>query len=205
MNIILLGPPGSGKGTQAELLSKEYSIPHISMGELLKKEYAEKTVEGVQAYKHWIKGNLAPDELVLKILKRRMDKEDCTDGFILDGYPRNEEQEKVLNNITTPDKAVYLDVPDKIIIDRMSQRTSCPKGHSYGIGRKPKKAGICDIDGEKLKAREDDKPEIIKQRLKVFHEQTKPLLQVYKKKGILKKVNGAGSVQEIFQRLKEDL
>ncbi len=187
MKIVMLGPPGSGKGTYSSRLSKKLGIPHISTGDLLREEVSKGSDLGKKAKEYMDKGELVPNEIVLEILKQRLQQPDCEKGFILDGFPRNLEQAKILETITKIDLVIYLDVPDEIIIERLSNRRICKKcGAIYNLKTMPPKVpGKCDICGGELYQREDDKPEVVKRRLETYRKETTPLIQYYREKGIL--------------------
>ncbi|MDP6293938.1 MAG: nucleoside monophosphate kinase [Candidatus Woesearchaeota archaeon] len=202
MKLVLLGPPASGKGTQAERLSKKLKLPQISVGELLREEYKKGTKEGKQAEKYFDKGTLAPYALVIKIVNKRLAKKDCTKGFIFDGFPRELQQAKTLLKTCDVDKVLYFKVSDKELVKRMVSRTQCPKGHTYGIGHRPKKKDVCDVDKLPLSRRHDDTPAILKSRINVFHKKTEPVLRFFKKMGIVQTVSGVGTPNQIFKRIK---
>jgi len=203
MNIVLLGLPGIGKGTAAEKLSKKLAIPHISTGDMLRENVAFKTELGQEAKSYIEKGLLIPDEKVIKIMKKRLQKDDCKYGFILDGFPRTINQAEEIDKEIKIDKVVNIQTSDKIVIERISRRRVCSKcGFSYHLDFiKPKKEGICDKCSGKLHQREDDKPEAVKERLKVYKSQTKPLIRYYKDKGILVEADGSGTPKEEFDNV----
>ncbi|NLM47837.1 MAG: adenylate kinase [Epulopiscium sp.] len=212
MRLIMLGAPGAGKGTHALLLSKEYNIPQISTGDILRSHIKNETDLGKKAKKYMDKGLLVPDELVVEIVKKRIQEEDCKEGFILDGFPRTipqaEALDKALEELAIAlDKVVNIDVPDEVIIKRMAGRRVCSNcGASYHIeNKKPLKENICDECGSELKQREDDKEETVRKRLQVYEEQTKPLIEYYEKRGILLTIEGDGSVEEIGNKIKSAL
>ncbi|HOQ16301.1 MAG TPA: adenylate kinase [Defluviitaleaceae bacterium] len=212
MRLIMLGAPGAGKGTHALLLSKEYNIPQISTGDILRSHIKNETDLGKKAKKYMDKGLLVPDELVVEIVKKRIQEEDCKEGFILDGFPRTipqaEALDKALEELAIAlDKVVNIDVPDEVIIKRMAGRRVCSNcGASYHIeNKKPLKENICDECGSELKQREDDKEETVRKRLQVYEEQTKPLIEYYEKRGILLTIEGDGSVEEIGNKIKNAL
>lgn len=212
MRLIMLGAPGAGKGTHALLLSKEYNIPQISTGDILRSHIKNETDLGKKAKKYMDKGLLVPDELVVEIVKKRIQEEDCKEGFILDGFPRTipqaEALDKALEELAIAlDKVVNIDVPDEVIIKRMAGRRVCSNcGASYHIeNKKPLKENICDECGSELKQREDDKEETVRKRLQVYEEQTKPLIEYYEKRGILLTIEGDGSVEEIGNKIKNTL
>ena len=203
MNIVLLGPPGIGKGTAASKLSKKLGIPTISTGDMLRENVAQKTKLGLEAKSYMDKGLLVPDEVVIEMMKERLQKEDCKNGFILDGFPRTINQAEKISEEIKINRVVNIQANDQIIIDRLSQRRVCKKcGFIYHLVYiKPKKDGICDKCGGNLYMREDDKVEAIKERLKVYRNQTKPLINYYKGKGILADADGSGTPEEEFQAI----
>ena len=212
MRIILLGPPGSGKGTQAKLLSKKYSIPHIAMGDILREEVAKKTPLGKKVNVYMSKGELVPDEIVIEVLKKRLQEADCVDGFILDGFPRTLNQAKALDNMLNElnlkiDAVIYIEVPDEEIMKRLSLRRTCKVcGRIYNLHyNPPKQDGKCDVCGGELIIRDDDKPEVIKNRLKVYNDQTKPLVDYYETHKLLIRINGVDPIDKVFQQIVEKL
>lgn len=212
MRIILLGPPGSGKGTQAKLLSKKYSIPHIAMGDILREEVAKKTPLGKKVNIYMSKGELVPDEIVIEVLKKRLQEADCVNGFILDGFPRTLNQAKALDNMLNElnlkiDAVIYIDVPDEEIMKRLSLRRTCKVcGRIYNLHyNPPKQDGKCDVCGGELIIRDDDKPEVIKNRLKVYNDQTKPLVNYYETHKLLIRINGVDPIDKVFQQIVEKL
>jgi len=203
MNLIFLGPPGTGKGTQAERVSKDLNIAHISTGEMFRQLADEGNPLGVEAKeKYWGKGNLVPDDITIKLVKERLSKDDCKKGFILDGFPRTVPQAKALDDIVNVDYVIDIESSEEIIIKRLTSRKQCIDCKKiYGINVPPKKEGVCDVCGGHLYQRDDDREEVIRERLKVYENQTKPLIDYYKTKGILKIVDGEQPVQKI----KEDI
>lgn len=200
MKLIFLGAPGAGKGTQAEFVCKEFGIPSISTGNILREAIANKTELGIKAKSYMDGGNLVPDEVVISIIAERLNQADCKGGFLLDGFPRTIPQAEALDRMGIyMDKVVSIEVPDEAIVKRMSGRRACLKcGATYHIeNKKPIKEGVCDNCGEELVIRADDKPETVLSRLQTYHEQTEPLKDFYKSKGCLVTVDGTGSVSEI--------
>lgn len=205
MKIIMLGAPGAGKGTQAKMIADQYGLPHISTGDIFRANIKNGTELGMEAKKYMDQGLLVPDELTVKILLDRVAQEDCQNGYVLDGFPRTIPQAQVLDKALNElgdqiDYAINVDVPDENIINRMSGRRACVAcGATYHIVHVPTKVeGICDRCGKELILRDDDKPETVKNRLSVYHEQTQPLLDFYEKKGVLKSVDGTVDMKEVF-------
>jgi adenylate kinase len=205
--IVLLGPPGAGKGTQAKRIATEFSIPHLSTGDMLRAAVAHGTSLGREADGYMRKGLLVPDSLVLGILRERLAHPDAQRGFVLDGYPRNVAQAQSLAEITPIDQVLYFDIPEAVLVERISQRRSCPTcGTVYNLSTNPPRtAGRCDRDGTLLIQRDDDTEEAVRTRLKVYREQTLPLLELYRKQGLLRTVAAAGSVEEVDARVREAL
>jgi adenylate kinase len=184
VKLIIFGPPGSGKGTYASILEKQLGIPKINTGDILREIAKSGSELGKKIAEYQGKGELVPDEIVIDVLKERISKPDCVNGFILDGYPRTIPQAEALEKISPPDVIINLIVPQSVIIARLSGRLICPNCNAiyHKIFLKPKNDEICDNCGSKLVQREDDKPEVIKERLKVYQKQSKPLIDYYKKK-----------------------
>ena len=212
MKIIMLGAPGAGKGTQAKMIAEKYSVPHISTGDIFRANIKNGTELGMEAKKYMDQGLLVPDELTVKILLDRVAKDDCANGYVLDGFPRTIPQAKVLDNALTEmgdaiDFAVNVDVPDETIVKRMSGRRACLAcGATYHIEHVPPKTeGICDVCGQELVLRDDDKPETVLNRLNVYHEQTQPLIDFYNEKGVLKNIDGTVDMKDVFAAIVEIL
>ncbi len=212
MKIVMLGAPGAGKGTQAKKIAAKYNIPHVSTGDIFRANIKDGTELGKEAKSYMDAGKLVPDELTVRILLDRVAQEDCSDGYVLDGFPRTIPQAEVLDkelskNGEKIDFAINVEVPDENIIDRMSGRRGCPKcGASYHIKYiPPKKEGICDSCGSELVLRDDDKPETVKNRLSVYHEQTQPLIEYYTKQGALKEVDGTVDPEDVFKAITDIL
>lgn len=207
MNIVLFGPPGAGKGTQAKELAKHYNIPHISTGDILRANVREGTKLGMKAKEYMDKGELVPDELLIGIIRDRLQQPDCKDGYMLDGYPRTlpqaEALKEILEKIGKPLEVVLnIDVPDDELIGRLSGRRMCSCGESYHlIFNLPLKEGTCDACGGKLYQRDDDKEEVVRQRLEVYAAKTKPLIDYYNDRGILVNIDGTVSVEDVFKQI----
>lgn len=204
MKIIMLGAPGAGKGTQARIIAEKFGIPNISTGDIFRANIKNGTQLGMEAKKYMDQGLLVPDELTVKILLDRVARDDCQNGYILDGFPRNIPQAQVLDEALAKrneklDLAIDVDVPDEDIIKRMSGRRACVScGATYHIEHiPPKTEGICDTCGQKLILRDDDRPETVKNRLDVYHKQTQPLIEFYQAKGILKTVDGTMDMKDV--------
>lgn len=199
--IILFGPPASGKGTQARLLHDTFDVPHISTGDILRavkldssNPLAEKVAELIDH------GRLIPDKMMNQIVKDRITKDDCKQGFILDGYPRTEAQARALDHISGIDYVFLVDVNDDVVMDRILGRKMCKNGHTWHIKYSPtKKESVCDVCGEELYTRKDDNKEDIKERLRVYHDNTNKILNYYQKQGKLIRVNGAQHIEGVFQ------
>lgn len=208
MKIIMLGAPGAGKGTQAKMIAGQYQIPHISTGDIFRANIKNGTELGMEAKKYMDQGLLVPDELTVKILLDRVSQEDCKNGYVLDGFPRTIPQAEVLDQALTElgetiDYAVNVDVPDEAIVNRMSGRRACLScGATYHIEHiPPKKEGVCDTCGQDLILRDDDKPETVLNRLKVYHDQTQPLIDYYTAKGVLRTVDGTVDMKDVFETI----
>lgn len=204
-----MGLPGAGKGTQAELINKEYNIPHISTGDMFRLAILEETPLGKEAKRYMDAGALVPDEVTNGIVEERLAMEDCEQGFLLDGFPRTIPQAEALEQITkslnkTLDYVIHVDVPEEKLLERLTGRRVCSKcGATYHVLYNPPKAeGKCDLDGAALIQRDDDTEETVQKRLKVNVEQTKPLLQFYEERNILITVNGDQEIEKVFQEIK---
>jgi len=189
MRIVMIGPQGSGKGTYASRLSPILGVPHISTGEIFRENITNGTALGKKVKKIFDTGILVPDDLTIEIVKERLKKPDCKNGYIFDGFPRTIKQAEGLEKIAPPQIVLFLDAPKWLLLKRLSSRVVCKKcGKIYNlINIKPKKEGVCDDCGDKLIVREDETPESIQERLKEYEKETKPLLEYYEKKGIVKK------------------
>ncbi|MCS7279603.1 MAG: adenylate kinase [Thermodesulfobacteriaceae bacterium] len=212
MNIIFLGPPGAGKGTQAKVLIDRFNIPQISTGDMLRENVAKGTELGMKAKEYMEKGQLVPDEIILGMVKDRLSQADAQKGFILDGFPRTVAQAEALDKMLSEmgkkiEYVLALMVPDEDLVIRLTGRRTCKKcGMMYHIKFKPpKEEGKCDTCGGELYQRPDDNEETVRNRLKVYHESTAPLLDYYKKKGVLFEIDGSKSIEEITKQLLEIL
>lgn len=210
MNLLLFGAPGTGKGTQSSFLISHYKLHHISTGDLFRKALGEKTPLGLKAQSYMDRGELVPDSIVIALIEEVL--ADIKSGFILDGFPRTlaqaEALDSLLKNMTLDlDKVLYLKVPESVLIERIVGRRVAEKsGHVYHIKfNPPLKEGVCDKSGEKLVHRNDDREEVVKQRLKAYREQTEPLIKYYHEKNILFELDGCGSPKEVFSRLQSVL
>jgi len=207
---ILLGPPGAGKGTQAAIIAEKCSIPHISSGNIFRENLQNNTDLGKQARVYMDKGELVPDGITIGMVENRLSQPDCKDGALLDGYPRTPTQAQALNeflknNGNEINAVPFINVPSNDLVERLSGRWTCKaEGHVYHLKNKPpKQANICDIDGSALYQREDDKRETVEQRIKVYVEQTAPLIAFYKKDGLLFEVDGALPIEQVTDKLLE--
>ncbi len=208
MKIIMLGAPGAGKGTQAKMLAEKYGIPHISTGDIFRANIKNGTELGAKAKEYMDKGLLVPDELVVDLIMDRFKADDCSKGYILDGFPRTIPQAEALDKALQAagesiDYAINVEVPDENIVNRMSGRRACVGcGATYHIKYNPTKVeGKCDACGAELILRDDDKPETVLNRLKVYHDQTQPLIDYYNKKNVLKEVDGTVDMKDVFDSI----
>ena len=209
LDLILFGPPGAGKGTQAQRLQEDFRLPFISTGDMLRANVKEGTELGQKAKQYMDAGELVPDELIVAMAAERLQEVDAADGFILDGFPRTLEQAKALDRQLAElgrrvTAAILIDVPDEEVIRRLSGRRVCVKaGHNYHIEfDPPKREGVCDQDGSRLIQRDDDKPEVIKNRLRVYHEQTEPLIDYYDQQGLMRRIDGTRNPTEVHDHIR---
>ena len=201
MNIIFLGPPGAGKGTQAQIVCQKLGIPQISTGDMLRAAIAARTETGMKAKAYMDKGQLVPDGVVIDIVKERLAKDDCRKGYILDGFPRTVEQAKALGSFARIDAAINLDVPDDVLVKRLSGRRVCPLcGAPYHVDRLNGES-TCKVDGTPLIQRDDDKAETVQNRLQVYHQKTAPLIGYYEEAGLLKNIGGGLTLEEISEEI----
>jgi adenylate kinase len=206
LNLILIGPPGAGKGTQAARLRDDFELTHIATGDLLRAHRERETELGLRAARYMAEGRLVPDELVTEMIGDEIAA--TQGGFLLDGFPRTPGQadalDRVLDVLGRPLSAVLLiDVPDDVLVERISGRRLCPDGHVYHVKYDPPaREGVCDVDGKPLTQREDDKPETVRKRLEVYHRETEPLVERYERQGILRHVDGTQSPDEVHEQLR---
>lgn len=205
--LIFLGPPGAGKGTQAAELSKRLGIVQISTGDLLRGAVAARTPLGLEAEGHMKAGRLVPDELVLRILQERLEEPDTQAGFLLDGFPRTVPQAEALGRITPIDRVLEFSIPEALLRERLTQRWNCPRcGRLYNaVTRPPQAPGVCDVEGATLIHRNDDRDEAVATRLRVYHEQTAPLVEYFRARGQLRSIDATGSAAEVSARILDEL
>jgi adenylate kinase len=211
LNLILLGPPGAGKGTQASTLVEDFGLPYIATGDILRAAMKDGTDLGKEAKKYVEAGELVPDDVIVGVVAERLHADDTRDGFILDGFPRTIPQAEALDgrldgmgrHLTA---ALLIEAPDEEVIKRISGRRICPQGHVYHVDYDPpEREDVCDRDGEPLTQRDDDRPEKVKRRLEVYHEQTAPLIEFYDERGLLHEFDGAQSKDEVAQHIRKTL
>jgi adenylate kinase len=209
LNLILLGPPGSGKGTQGERLQEEHRLPYYATGDILRTAVAEGTEVGKKAKEYMDAGDLVPDEVIIGVIAERVQSEEAADGFILDGFPRTVPQAEALDEAmeglgreTTA--AILIDTPDDEVTRRLGGRRTCKQsGHVFHVDfNPPKKEGVCDVDGSELVVRDDDRPEVIAKRLETYHAKTEPLVELYEKRGILQRVDGSAPPEEVTDAIR---
>jgi adenylate kinase len=211
-NLILLGPPGAGKGTQAQRLVDDFGLPYYATGDILRAAVKDETDVGKEAKESMDKGDLVPDELICKVIMERVDSDEAADGFLLDGFPRTIPQAEVLEEALGRrgrelTAALLVEAPDEEVIRRLSGRRICTKnGHLYHVDfDPPKHEGVCDQDGSRLIQRDDDKPETVKHRLGVYHEQTTPLIDWYESRGLLRRFDGTRAPEEVNAHIRATL
>jgi adenylate kinase len=212
LNLILLGPPGAGKGTQAERLREDFSLAHIATGDMLRAEVAEGSELGKEAQRYMTAGELVPDEVIIGMIAQRIAAPDARDGFLLDGFPRNVAQANALREKLAELQrqllaALYIEVSDDEVVRRLGGRRVCAKnGHVYHLEfDPPKHEGICDQDGSRLVQRDDDKEETIRRRLQVYHQQTAPLIDYYEQAGLLRRFDGSRSANDVNDHIRATL
>ncbi len=212
LNLIMLGPPGAGKGTQAERLVEDFELPYYATGDILRAAVRDGSELGREAKEHMDRGDLVPDELITKVIVERLDTPEAADGFVLDGFPRTRGQAQSLDEqidrlgrrLTA---ALLIEVDDDEVVRRLSGRRVCAaNGHLYHVDHDPPKSeGVCDEDGSALEQRDDDRPETVKHRLEVYHEQTQPLVEFYDERGMLRRFNGSRKPGEVHDHIKATL
>jgi adenylate kinase len=212
LNLVMLGPPGAGKGTQAERLVEDFDLPYYATGDILRSAVKEESELGQEAKEYMDRGDLVPDDLICKVIMERVDSEEAADGFLLDGFPRTVKQAEVLDEALEGrgralTAALLIEVDDEEVVRRLSGRRICVKNqHVYHVEfDPPKKDDVCDQDGSRLIQRDDDKPETVRKRLSVYHDQTSPLIGWYEEKGLLRKFDGTRSPDEVHRHIRATL
>ncbi len=210
LNLVLLGPPGSGKGTQGQRLQEDFRLPYYATGDILRAAVHEETELGQSAKEYMDRGDLVPDEVIIGVITERLGNEEAADGFILDGFPRTEPQAEALGEDVRKlgrklTAALFIDVPDEEVERRLSGRRTCVKNNSHIFHVEfdpPKEPDVCDIDGSRLVVRDDDKPEVVRHRLEQYREKTEPLIEYYERQGLLKRVDGSSPPDEVGDRIR---
>jgi adenylate kinase len=208
LNLILLGPPGSGKGTQGELLQEDLRLPYYATGDILRAAVREGTEIGAQAKQYMDRGDLVPDDVIVGVIAERIDGKEAEDGFILDGFPRTEPQAEALASKLGElgrevSVALLIDVSDDEVVRRLGGRRTCPNGHVYHVEFDPPESeGVCDVCGAELEVRDDDKPDVIRHRLDQYHSKTEPLISYYEGRGLLQRVDGTLAPDEVNERIR---
>ena len=208
LNLILLGPPGAGKGPQAERLQEDFPLAYIATGDMLRQAVKEQTDLGRKAKEYMDRGELVPDDLIIAVILDRLSEQDTSDGFLLDGFPRTDQQAQALDEaLTKVDRrltaALLIDVPADDLVRRLSGRRVCPNGHTYHVDHNPpKNDDVCDVDGEPLSQREDDREDTVRRRLQVYADQTAPLVEYYDDRDILHRFDGTRSPTEVHDHLR---
>lgn len=212
-HLVMLGPPGAGKGTQAKLLAEKMGLPHVSSGDIFRENLRQNTELGQLADRYISKGELVPDDVTIAMIKERLSRPDCDDGVILDGFPRTRPQAKALDQILVDldkgqvDAVPYIKVPDEVLIERLTGRRTCrAEGHVFHlIFNPPEEEGVCDYDGSELYQREDDTVETVTRRIRVYHQQTQPLIDYYEQQDVLIEINGDQAIGAVTEELIEAL
>jgi adenylate kinase len=208
LNLILLGPPGAGKGTQAERLQEDFPLAYVATGDMLRQAVKDGTDLGRKAKEYMDRGDLVPDEVIIGVILDRLSEQDTSDGFLLDGFPRTDQQAEALDEaLKKVDRrltaALLIDVPEDDIVRRLSGRRVCPQGHTYHVEHHPpKNDDVCDVDGEPLSQREDDREETVRRRLQVYRDQTSPLIEYYDEHDVLHRFDGTRSPTEVHDHLR---
>ena len=208
LNLILLGPPGSGKGTQGERLQQDLELPYYATGDILRAAVREGTDVGKEAKQYMDAGDLVPDDVIVDVIGERIDQHEAEDGFILDGFPRTQPQADALGDKLAElgrrvTAVLLIDVSDDEVVRRLGGRRTCPNGHIWHTEfDPPEEEGVCDVCGEPLAVRDDDKPEVIRKRLATYHEKTEPLIDFYESHGLLSRVNGDQPPEEVTDRIR---
>jgi adenylate kinase len=209
LNLVLLGPPGAGKGTQAERLAKDFALRYIATGNMLRQAFRDQTELGQKAKEYMDRGDLVPDELIIEMIKRALEEPDADRGFILDGFPRTETQAEALDEELKHlgrqlCSTLLIDVPEEEVVRRLSGRRVCVKGqHNFHVDfDPPKHPDRCDVDGSRLIVRDDDRPEVVQRRLAQYREKTAPLIDYYEKRGILRRVDGSRTADEVNDQIR---
>jgi adenylate kinase len=206
LRLVIFGPQGAGKGTQAALISQKYGIPAISTGEIFRAAQAGRTALGLRVLEYVAAGKLVPDELTIQVVRERLEASDCKDGYLLDGFPRNVEQAQALDTFDPAkpvDAVLAIEVPEDVSLRRILGRMACTRcGRNYSIDLPPDDDSICDTCGGKVERREDDVDEVtVRKRLEIYHEKTEPLKDYYAERGLLREVSGVGTPEEVFARI----
>jgi adenylate kinase len=208
LNLILLGPPGAGKGTQAERLQEDFPLAYIATGDMLRQAVKDETELGKEAKAYMDRGDLVPDEVIIRVILDRLAEPDTADGFVLDGFPRTDQQAKALDEALDKvdrrlNAALLIEVPEDDLVRRLSGRRVCPNGHTYHLDHNPPKNDeVCDVDGEPLKQRDDDREETVRKRMQVYREQTAPLIEYYDERDLLHRFDGTRSPTEVHDHLR---
>jgi adenylate kinase len=209
LNLVLLGPPGAGKGTQAERLAEDFGLPYIATGNMLRDAVREQSELGAKAKEYMDRGDLVPDELIIEMIKERLGKPDAAGGFILDGFPRTGKQAEVLDDELKQvgrqlSATLLIDAPEEEVVRRLSGRRVCVKGqHNFHVDfDPPKHPDRCDVDGSRLIVRDDDKPEVVQHRLGQYREKTEPLIEYYTNQGILRRIDGSRTADQVHDQIR---